>query len=147
MVEFQDVYDAFLSKILEDSWDNADLIDLYTSDWYQLLRSALPYFKYPRCKLTMDSTGFTDDNFGEAEIQVISTFMKVEWYERNLLCWQNVKPSYDETDFSPANKISKLTTLLERTREKAAELEEIYYRSINGKPYPYNKWAGGKRKK
>ena len=69
--------------------------------------------------------------------------MKCEWLSRNLLTWENVKVQYDERDFSQANLIDKLTKLLIEERKEAKELESIYYRSIDGKPYKYSKLAGG----
>ena len=67
--------------------------------------------------------------------------MKVEWLNRNILTWENIRPMYDEADFSQANLIDKFIKLQEREEEKALKLEAIYYRSRKGKPYDYSKLA------
>ena len=48
---------------------------------------------------------------------------------------------YDEADFSQANLIDKLQKLLEAERKNAKEMESIYYRSRNGKPFNFGKLA------
>ena len=48
-----------------------------------------------------------------------------------------MKPLYDERDFSPANLLDKLRQQVDKERANARELESIYYRSIDGKPFDY----------
>jgi hypothetical protein len=74
---------------------------------------------------------------GSEEIQIIATFMKCEWLNRCILTWENIKPLYNERDFSQANLIDKLQNMLEGERAKAAEYEAIYYRSRKGKPFNF----------
>jgi hypothetical protein len=38
--------------------------------------------------------------------------MKCEWLNRTILTWENVKPLYEEKDFSQANLIDKFTQML-----------------------------------
>jgi hypothetical protein len=54
----------------------------------------------------------------------------------------NVKPLYDERDFSQANLLDKFNAMLAAEQKHAAKLESIYYRSIDGKPFPYRNLAG-----
>ena len=70
--------------------------------------------------------------------------MKCEWLNRCIMTWENVKPMYEERDFSQANLLDKLGEALEQERERARERESIYYRSRNGKPFDYSRLAGGK---
>lgn len=140
MVAYQTVFDSFLSKILEDEWGDWTPEETQ-EDMLAILDSALPYFKFPRVSLEHDNTGFLDNNFGRAEIEILATYMKVEWLNRNILTWENVKPLYDERDFSQGNLLDKFTKLLDKTQEKAEKLEAIYYRSVGGRPYEYRKLA------
>ena len=34
------------------------------------------------------------------EIQILATYMKCEWLNRSIMTWENVKPLYEERDFS-----------------------------------------------
>lgn len=141
MVSVYDIYDAFLSKMLEDEWLNwTDEEREY--DWRSLLNAAIPYFKFPRVSLEIVDDEFVDENVSNEEIQILATYMKCEWLNRTILTWENVKPLYVERDFSQANLIDKLKQLLEREEYKALKLERIYYRSRNKKPFEYSKLAG-----
>ena len=141
MASVYDVYDAFLPKMLEDEWLNwTD--DEREEDWRALLDAAIPYFKFPRVSLDIEDDIFVDENVSNEEIQILATYMKVEWLNRTILTWENVKPLYVERDFSQANLIDKLKQLLEREEYKALKLERIYYRSRKKQPFEYSKLAG-----
>lgn len=136
----QMVYDSFLSKVLEDeygqwTWEEVEM------DMRQLLDSAIPYFKFPRHSLEIFDDEFEDDLTNE-EIQILSTYMKVEWLNRCIMTWENVKTLYEERDFSQANLLDKLVATLENEKKNALARESIYYRSIKGKPFKYRKLAG-----
>ena len=142
MASVQDVYDAFLTKMLEDEWlnwtDEENEIDRRS-----LLDSAIPWFKFPRCSLEIDESGnFVDPNVTNVEIQILATYMKCEWLDRTILTWENVKPLYVERDFSQANLIDKLKALLDREEYKALKLERVYYRSRKGSPFDFTQLAG-----
>ena len=140
MTSLYAVYDAFLAKVLEDEWNN--WTDRENElDWRALLDAAIPYFKFPRVSLEIEGDCFVDDLSNE-EIQLLATYMKCEWLNREILTWENVKPLYTERDFSQANLIDKLVKLQEREEYKARKLERIYYRSRKGKPFAYRKLAG-----
>ena len=140
MTSLHTVYDAFLAKVLEDEWNN--WTDRENElDWRALLDAAIPYFKFPRVSLEIEGDSFIDDLSNE-EIQLLATYMKCEWLNREILTWENVKPLYTERDFSQANLIDKLVKLQEREEYKARKLERIYYRSRKGKPFAYRKLAG-----
>ena len=141
MTSVYKVYEAFLSKMLEDEWLNWTQEEV-EADWRQLLLSALPNFKFPRVSLDFNESGDFVDDLNNEEIQILATLMKCEWLNREILTWENVKPLYVERDFSQANLIDKLKQLLEREEYKALKLERIYYRSIKGKPFKYSKLAG-----
>lgn len=141
MTSLQIVYDAFLAKMLEDEWANWDMEEI-EQDWRAILDGALPYFKFPRVSLDIQDDSFVDDLDNE-EIQILASYMKCEWLNRTILTWENVKPLYEERDFSQANLLDKFQSLLEKEEKKAKQLEAIYYRSIKRKPFNYSKLAGG----
>ncbi len=139
MTSFDDIYDAFLGKMTEDEWE-AWTEEEMAVDFRNLLEAAIPWFKFPRVSLERTDEGFVEDLKNE-EIQILASFMKCEWLNRTILSWENVKPLYDERDFSPAKLLNEFRELLIKEETKARKLESLYYRSINGKPYRYDKWA------
>lgn len=141
MTPIQAVYVAFLAKMLEDEWLNWDEEEIQ-ADWKELLAGAIPFFKFPRVSLEIDGEYFKDENITNDEIQILANYMKCEWLNRTILTWENVKPLYEERDFSQANLLDKFKELLEREEYKALKLERIYYRSIQGKPFDYSRLAG-----
>lgn len=148
MVTLMQVYDAFLSKVNEDEWSRCyskEDLQWFMKDWRAFLNSALPYFKFPRCKLDIDEEKqcFTDSRMGEEEVQIIATFMKQEWLKRTIDSWENIKTQYDEADFSQANLLKSFISLKDQVTEEARKLESIYYRSVNKTPFKYQKLAGG----
>lgn len=142
MKTLEDLYAAFLSKLGEDEWLDWDEEDI-KEDFEQILEGARPYFKFPRASLEVVDEEFVDEAVGNSELQVLATYMKVEWLERTILTWEQIKPNYDEKDFSQGNLIDKLNNLRESTQIKANKLQSNYYRSIAGKPYDYSKLSGG----
>ena len=145
MTDLQVVYDAFLGKILDDEWITWEEEEI-KEDWNSLLKSALTWFKFPRVSLDIevDENGnevFIEDLNNE-EIQIIATYMKCEWLNRTILTWENVKPLYEERDFSQANLLDKFRQLLEFEKKNGARLEALYYRSVNRQPFDYTQLAG-----
>ena len=139
MTPYTKVYEAFLARILEDEWENW-LIEEAMTDWKQILDAALPWFKFPRVSLEQTEEGFSGD-LSTAEIQIIANYMKCEWLNRCILTWENVKPLYVERDFSQANLLDKLSSMLKAERDNAKEMESIYYRSRKGKPFDFSRLA------
>lgn len=141
MTPFRKVNEAFLSRILEDEWQHW-MLEEAEQDWYQIMINALTWFKFPRTSLEINEEGFINDLSNE-EIQIIADFMKCEWLNRCIMTWENVKPLYEERDFSQANLLDKLGDLYKAQEDKALRREAIYYRSIKGKPFDFSKLAGG----
>lgn len=141
MTPLKTVYNSFLSKMLDDEWSNWTKDEL-TEDLLQLLLGAIPWFKFPRTDLTIEDDHFVGE-LTNIEVQILATYMKCEWLNRTILTWENVKPLYEERDFSQANLIDKLSSLLEEEKKKASQLERVYYRSRNGKPFDFSRLARG----
>ena len=140
MTSYQVVYDAFLVKMLEDEWVNWTEAEV-NEDLRGILEGAIPWFKFPRVSLDRDENGFAADLSNE-EVQILACYMKCEWLNRTILTWENVKPLYEERDFSQANLLDKFNQALETEKYNALKLERVYYRSIKGKPFDYTRLAG-----
>ena len=129
MTSYDVVYSAFLSKVTADDWEFEYREDIESmvptkddlEDLRQILENALPYFKFPRTSLARNDEGFENDLSPE-EISIISEYMKVEWLDRTIHTWENVKVMYDERDWSPANLLKQFISLLERSEQKALKL-------------------------
>ena len=141
MTSLNRVYNAFLSKVLEDEYANWTWEEV-TQDLEQLLDVAIAWFKFPGHSLEYDDQAFLED-LTPQEIQILATYMKVEWVNRCIMSYENIKPLYEERDFSQANLLDKLGDTLERERNTAKQLEAVYYRSRDKKPFSYSKLAGG----
>jgi hypothetical protein len=139
MTPYTKVYEAFLARILEDEWENW-LIEEAMMDWRQILDMAVPHFKFPRVSLEQTDEGFCGE-LTTAEIQILANFMKVEWLNRCIMTWENVKPLYVERDFSQANLLDKLNAMLASEKANAKEMESIYYRSRKGRPFDFSQLA------
>lgn len=139
MTSFDTVYGAFLSRILDDEWENWNEEEV-KEDLFSLLQIAIARFKFPRVSLDHTAEGFTDDLTND-EVQILATYMKCEWLNRNILTWENVKPLYAERDFSQANLIDKFNKMLTAEQARAKALEANYYRSVNKKPFDYTRLA------
>ena len=142
MTPLQTVYDAFLATMLEDEWQLWTEAEV-EQDLRAILATALPQFRFPRVDLTIDGDEFVNE-LNNTEIQIIARYMKCEWLNRSILTWENIKPLYEERDFSQANLLDKLESALENEKKSARERESIYYRSRNGKPFDFSRLAGGK---
>ena len=148
MTPLMDVYGAFLAKVNEDDWAHCyskEDLEWFIQDWRAFLNTAISYFKFPRCSLEIDEERqcFVDENFGQDEIQVLTTFMKQEWLKRTIDSWENIKTQYDEADFSQANLLKEFIALKDQVITEAKNLESIYYRSVSKKPFKYSRLAGG----
>ena len=139
MTSFDVVYTAFLSKILDDEWDTWTETEV-EEDLFTLLQAAIVRFKFPRVSLEYTSEGFTDTLTND-EVQILASYMKCEWLNRNILTWENVKPLYEERDFSQANLLDKFNNMLAAEQSQAAKLEAIYYRSVKKRPFEYRRLA------
>lgn len=141
MTSFQAINDAFLSKILEDEWETWEKEEM-EEDWKSLLLGALPWFKFPKHSLEYNEVEecFVED-LDQKEIQILANYMKCEWLNRTIMTWENVKPLYEERDFSQANLLKSFKEMLEKEERKTHKLESVYYRSRDNKPFDFTKLA------
>ncbi|MBO5179906.1 MAG: hypothetical protein J6B87_06135 [Clostridia bacterium] len=158
---FSIVYDSFLSKITDDMY--MELTELDTFRILQdLLLSALPKFEFPRKNLTDYEESYISDEgtyngvesekkdavvfFYEGgcfntiltfeEINIISTYMIVEWLGQQLASVENTRMKYSGSDFkftSQANHMQKLLAIKKDYEREGFHLQRLYKRRIADK--------------
>ena len=126
MTPYERVFNAFLAKILDDEWAHWEWEEVQI-DLRELLEGGIPWFKFPRVDLDRNDEGFYAE-LGPEEIQILATYMKCEWLNRTILSWENIKPLYDERDFSQANLLDKFNETLENEKKNA--LRKMYKKRI-----------------
>lgn len=142
MTPIKKVYNAFLVKILDDEWAQW-LWEEVHQDLKELYLSAAAWFKFPRNDISLTDDTHIAGDLDNSEIQILAVRMKVEWLNRSIMTWENIKPLYEERDFSQANMLDKLCSALEKEEKRANRLESTYYRSRDKKSFDYSKLAGG----
>ena len=132
---FQDVYDAFLSKVETDDWMTTEYWDIVKKDWKMLLDAAIMRFRYPHISLDYDVKAESfDETLTNDEIQILASFMKYEWLSRCVNTWDNIRHLYSSKDFSQANYLDKLIKDQAQCMDDCLFLLDRYDRSIRYKP-------------
>lgn len=114
--DLQEVYDFLLAKTDAKEWAWSEDIELLQSDWKMLLRMAIQDFLFPRISLEFEedeegNIGFKEE-LTDAEIQVLTTYMKHEWLKRSITNWKNIEMLYHDKDFKISGKASHLNALI-----------------------------------
>ena len=153
---FSYIYDSFLSKITDDMY-----MELTELDTYQLLEelllSAIQKFEFPRIDLTKyelvsitDEVKYTGAESGQEEvpailyeggsftntltaeeINILATYMVVEWLGQQLASVENTRMKYSGSDFkftSQANHMQKLLQLKKDYEREGFHLQRLYKR-------------------
>lgn len=153
---FSYIYDSFLSKITDDMY-----MELTELDTYQLLEelllSAIQKFEFPRVDLTKyelvsitDEVKYTGVESGQEEvpailyeggsftstltaeeINILATYMVVEWLGQQLASVENTRMKYSGSDFkftSQANHMQKLLQLKKDYEREGFHLQRLYKR-------------------
>lgn len=153
---FSYIYDSFLSKITDDMY-----MELTELDTYQLLEelllSAIQKFEFPRVDLTKyelvsitDEVKYTGAESGQKEvpailyeggsftstltaeeINILATYMVVEWLGQQLASVENTRMKYSGSDFkftSQANHMQKLLQLKKDYEREGFHLQRLYKR-------------------
>lgn len=129
---FSVIYDYFLEKITDDMY-----MELTREDTEKLLKGlllgALPFFEFPR----QDITNFDEEaeQFNIAltkeEINIIATYMVVEWLGQQLATVENVRMKYSGSDFkftSQANHMNKIQSMKKDYERIGFHLQRLYKR-------------------
>ena len=153
---FSIVYDNFLSKITDDMY--MELTELDTFKLLQeLLITAIQKFEFPRvnlnnyqlCELDEVTTykgkdsndievpafiyagGYFNTTLTFEEINIISTYMIVEWLGQQLASVENVRMKYSGSDFkftSQANHMQKILAMKKDYEREGFHLQRLYKR-------------------
>ena len=105
------IFDKFLDKITDDMY--MELTPEQTWDMrFQLFESALPWFEFPRFNLFAYDLALEEYNVDLTleEINIIATYMVVEWFNQQLASVEVTRMKYSGSDFkftSQANHMSK----------------------------------------
>lgn len=160
---FSKVYDAFLSKITDDMYMELTEMDTYRM-LNDLLEAAIFKFEFPRVDLTQyelpyifeESTymglescyqevraylytgGYFTVSLTQEEINILSTYMIVEWIGQQLASIENTRMKFSGSDFkftSQANHIHKLIQLKKEYEREGFHLQRLYKRRkiVDGK--------------
>ena len=140
---FDDVYEMFLSKITDDMY-----MELTPEDTYKILQelllSALPKFEFPRQDLSLTEAEEQQDGnviykqvflnkLTKQQINIIATYMIVEWLGQQLASVENVRMKYSGADFkftSQANHMQKLLQLKKDYEREGFHLQRLYKRRL-----------------
>ena len=151
---FSEVYNSFLSKITDDMY-----MELTEEDTFkilqQLLFSAIGKFEFPRQSLDYQ---FKQPQQGETqgewifinlltqeEINILATYMIVEWLGQQLASIENVRMKYSGADFkftSQANHIQKVLQLKKDYEREAFHLQRLYKRRLKNSQGIYKSTFG-----
>lgn len=158
---FSCIYDLFLSKIQDDLY-----LELTELDTYRLLQdlllSAIPKFEFPRKQLddynlqdvidvgTYNGVESNSEDwelliYGQGqfnvlltdeEMNILATYMVVEWIGQQLASIENTRMKYSGTDFkftSQANHMQKLVTVKKEYEREGFHLQRLYKRRAKDK--------------
>ena len=127
---FSAVYDKFLSKITDDMYMELD--EQQTESLLaELLMGAIPWFEFPRVNLNDKTDTQFNIELSEEEINILATYMIVEWIGQQLATVELIRMKYSGSDFkftSQANHMHKLKGLQEEYERKCFHLQRLYKR-------------------
>ena len=146
---FVDVYNSFYSKITDDMYmeyteeDTAALAQ-------DLLLTAVHKFEFPRKPLDFEldcltvtdkdgktyETGIFESKLTNEEINILATYMIVEWLGQQLASIENTRMKYSGSDFkftSQANHMQKLLQLKKDYEREGFHLQRLYKRRARDK--------------
>ena len=155
---FSIIYDSFLSKIVDDMYLEFTELDTFRM-LEELLKAAMHKFEFPRFDITnfeetevddVDTYEGVESNEEEVpliiynggrfntiltleEINILSTYMIVEWLGQQLASVENTRMKYSGSDFkftSQANHMSKLLTLKKDYEREGFHLQRLYKRRL-----------------
>lgn len=132
MTELNAIYEVFLSKITDDMYLELTKDETYNM-LYDIFQNALHWFEFPRFDLYSynEELGMYPIDLSHEEINIISTYMIVEWINQQLASIELVRMKYSGSDFkftSQANHMHKLTNLQKEYERKGFHLQRLYKR-------------------
>ena len=153
---FSYIYDSFLSKITDDMYMELNELDTFRM-LEELLMSAIHKFEFPRFNITDFEMAYVDEVdtykgvesndvevpviiYGEGhfntsltfeEINILATYMIVEWMGQQLASVENTRMKYSGSDFkftSQANHMTKILTVKQDYEREGFHLQRLYKR-------------------
>lgn len=153
---FSVLYDDFLTKVTDDMYMEMNELDTYRL-LHELLMTAIHKFEFPRKNLNDYEDEYVEDEdtyegvesnsnvvklfwlgggrFNVAltaeEVNIITTYMIVEWLGQQLASVENTRMKYSGSDFkftSQANHMQKLLTLKKDYEREGFHLQRLYKR-------------------
>ncbi len=95
----QTVYDSFLASVTADDWMLEEDIEIIERDWEHLLLKAIDRFERPQISLTLDENReFFVESLSAQEINLLARYMKLEWLNRCIADWRQIKQLYSNKD-------------------------------------------------
>lgn len=129
---FDVIYNSFTSKITDDMY--MELTEAETNSMQkELLMNALHWFEFPRVNIYDFNEELEEYNIllSNEEINIISTYMVVEWFGYQIASVENTRMKYSGSDFkftSQANHMQKLLQLQKDYERKGFHLQRLYKR-------------------
>ena len=127
---FSAVYNKFLSKVTDDMY--MELTKEETDALLnELLMSAIPWFEFPRVNLNNKTETEFLVPLSEEEINILATYMIVEWMGQQLATVELIRMKYSGSDFkftSQANHMHKLKDLQKEYERKGLHMQRLYKR-------------------
>ena len=100
MTAFDEIYNVFFSKITDDMY--MELTETQTRKIvFQLFENALPWFEFPRFNIYDYSVELEEYNIdiSKEEMNIIATYMIVEWLGQQLASVELSRMKYSGSDF------------------------------------------------
>ena len=155
---FSIVYDSFLSKITDDMFMELTELDTFRL-LENLLKSAMQKFEFPRVDIFDYEENYVNDigtyegvesdneevpaiiyseghfncKLTDEEINILSTYMIVEWLGQQLASVENTRMKYSGSDFkftSQANHMAKIKKKKKDYEREGFHLQRLYKRRI-----------------
>lgn len=129
---FTEIYNAFFSKITDDMYMELSQEETLLMQ-VELFENSLHWFEFPRVNIYDYSIELQRYNvqLSKEEINIIATYMIVEWLGQQLATVELVRMKYSGSDFkftSQANHMQKLTALKKEYERQGFHLQRLYKR-------------------
>lgn len=132
MTSFETIFSTFFSKITDDMYMELTKEETYALQ-LELFQNSLHWFEFPRVDIYDYDLALEEYNIdlSAEEINIIATYMIVEWLGQQLASVENTRLKYSGSDFkftSQANHMHKLTNLQKEYERKGFHLQRLYKR-------------------
>ena len=126
------IFDKFLDKITDDMYMELTPEETWALR-FQLFESALPWFEFPRFDLYGYDLALEEYSatLTKEEINIVATYMVVEWFNQQLASVELTRMKYSGSDFkftSQANHMSKIKVLKDSFKQEGFHLQRLYKR-------------------